>query len=279
MNTTGSDLTESDWPLLLNVSQLQARLAAKELLLVDLSKREDYLDSHIPGAVHLEFTDIVAERPPIGGLLPDASRLSEVLSRIGLSAARSVVAYDNENGGKACRLLWTLDVLGHAGSSFLDGGMKAWLGAGNALQTGVHDAVQSSFTANIAAPHQADKDYVLAHLGDSDTVFLDTRTAAEFDGTNLRAARGGHIPGAVNFDWVNAMDPDRGMCLRSADELRRALGALGVTPDQEVVTYCQTHHRSSHTYVVLKSLGFTRIRGYAGAWSEWGNDPHTPVEC
>ena len=94
----------------------------------------------------------------------------------------------------------------------------------------------------------------------------------------MRAGRGGHIPGAVNLDWVNAIDQTRALRFQPESVLRDLLESRGITPDREVMVYCQTHHRSSHTYMVLRSLGYPRIRGYPGAWSEWGNDPATPVE-
>ena len=109
-------------------------------------------------------------------------------------------------------------------------------------------------------------------------VLLDTRTPAEFSGADRRAARGGHIPGAVNVDWTLTMDPDRHRALRPADELRALYAQAGVDPDAEVVAYCQTHHRSSHTFWVLRHLGYRRVRGYPGAWSDWGNRDDTPVE-
>lgn len=77
---------------------------------------------------------------------------------------------------------------------------------------------------------------------------------------------------------MNAIDRTRGIRLKPAEELKQVLTELGVTPDKEVVTYCQTHHRSAHTYIVLKSLGYARLRGYPGSWSEWGNSPETPIE-
>ena len=124
----------------------------------------------------------------------------------------------------------------------------------------------------------ADAGYILARLDDPGTALLDTRTPEEFSGERVRAARGGHIPGAVNFNWVEAMDADHNLRLKPAPVLLESLAALGVTPDKEVIAYCQTHHRSSHTFVVLKWLGFERVRGYPGAWSEWGNREDTPVE-
>ncbi|MFO1352680.1 MAG: rhodanese-like domain-containing protein [Gammaproteobacteria bacterium] len=97
-------------------------------------------------------------------------------------------------------------------------------------------------------------------------------------GIDVRAARGGHIPGALNLNWLEAIDRGRALRFKPDDDLRALLAGRGVTPDKEIMPYCQTHHRSSHTYMVLKHLGFPRVCAYPGAWSEWGNDPALPLE-
>jgi len=74
------------------------------------------------------------------------------------------------------------------------------------------------------------------------------------------------------------MDKSRNMRLKSEMDLRALLEGKGITADKTVITYCQTHHRSSLVYIALKALGYPSVKGYAGAWSEWGNDPDTPVE-
>ncbi len=124
----------------------------------------------------------------------------------------------------------------------------------------------------------SDKDYILSRLGQPDLTLLDTRSPAEYEGRDVRAARGGHIPGAVNLNWIEAMDQTRQLRFKADPVLRRMLAAIGVTPDKEVIVYCQTHHRSAHTYIVLRHLGYQRLRAYPGAWSEWGNTPGLPVE-
>ena len=73
-------------------------------------------------------------------------------------------------------------------------------------------------------------------------------------------------------------DPERGLRIRDYAELITELEALGLTPDKEVITHCQSHHRSGLTWLVGKALGFEKIRGYAGSWKEWGNRDDTPVE-
>ncbi len=266
-------------PLLIEPEQLQSRLADPTVLPVDLCDPASYAAGHIPGAVHLDYADLVWIEPPVMGLLPDEARLGEVCSRLGLTPERHVVAYDEEGNGRAARLLWTLAVLGHEPVSLLNGGIHAWDAAGGPLEAQVRRPPRSVYPARFANPAAvADKTYILERLGHADVALLDTRTPAEFAGLDQRAARAGHIPGAVNLNWSDAMDPRRQLRLQPAPVLRELLAARGVTPDKEVIVYCQTHHRSAHTYWVLRYLGYPRVRGYPGAWSEWGNDPSLPVE-
>jgi thiosulfate/3-mercaptopyruvate sulfurtransferase len=123
----------------------------------------------------------------------------------------------------------------------------------------------------------ADREFILRHLEDPAVVLLDARSPDEYRGVKRFAERGGHIPGAVNLDWLQTMDPARGLRLKPAQELRALLAPLGVAPDKDVVCYCQSHHRSAHSWMMLRSLGFERVRGYPGSWSDWGNQADTPV--
>jgi len=266
-------------PLLVEPAELQSRLDDPRLLIVDMNRAETYAELHLPHAVHLEYNSLVRNEPPAAGMLPSEADLSRVLSRIGLTPERHVVAYDEEGNSRTTRLLWTLSVLGHDRYSLLNGGLEAWQEEDRPVTAVPVQPTRSNYRARLAhAADIVDRNWIVSHLGDPNIVLLDTRSPAEFEGRTLRAARGGHIPGAVNFDYVNAMDTARALRLKPAAVLQKMLEKTGVPKNKTVVVYCQTHHRSSHTFFVLKYLGYPSLKAYPGSWSEWGNLPDTPIE-
>ncbi|MCG6871598.1 MAG: sulfurtransferase [Gammaproteobacteria bacterium] len=264
---------------IIETAQLQDRRKDPGLCIVDLSKRKNHIKGHIPGALYLDYSALVSGDKTAPGRWPGDSRITGLVRALGLTPDTHVVALDDEGGGRAGRLLWTLDVIGHTNWSLLNGGMYAWVNEGYSVTTEDAEipAVSDYPEAHIVRGF-ADREYVLSHLDDSDVVLLDARTPKEFDGRKQYAARAGHIPGAVNLDWLDTMDMRRNARLLPDGQLSSLLAERGVVPEREVVVYCQTHHRSAHSYVVLRHLGYPRVRGYAGAWSEWGNDPDVPVE-
>jgi len=269
----------TDLPLLIEPELLEQQLNDPDLLLLDVRNIDDYAEGHVPGAINLDYATIIRVAPPAMGLMPTEAQLRAIFSTLGLKPNKHVVAYDDEGNGRAGRLLWTLDALGHAHFSLLNGGFVAWEAEERPLDQQAGRPASGRYPAKLANPDViADKDYILSRLGQPDLALLDTRTPAEYAGIDVRARRGGHIPGAVNMNWIEAMDQSRQLRFKPDDTLREMLAEIGVTPDKEVIVYCQTHHRSAHTYMVLKHLGYEKVRGYPGAWSEWGNDPELPVE-
>ena len=113
-------------------------------------------------------------------------------------------------------------------------------------------------------------------LGRADVVILDTRSDGEYNGTTVRAKRGGAIPGAVHLEWTRNLGPDG--AFKPAAELQAMYEAAGVTPDKEVVTYCQGGYRAAHSYLALRLLGYPRVRNYIGSWKEWGDREDLPIE-
>lgn len=265
-------------PLLIEPEYLDDSLSYDNVLLIDLSKPGTYSKLHVPGAVHLDFSQLVSTNKPVMGQLPDDTTLERVLSATGISNDTHVIAYDDEGGGRACRLLWTLAAVGHNRFSLLNGGLHAWANEGHRWTAEPVTPVVREFKATHDSSVIARPEYILEHLDDDDHHLLDVRSPQEFSGAKKLAERGGHIPGAVNVEWTQTMDRTRNLRLLPDEQLRTMYGEAGITPEHETICYCQTHHRSAHAWFVLKYLGHERVRGFPGSWSLWGNREDLPVE-
>ena len=266
----------SNLPLVIEPAELAARLDAPELILVDLTSTARYAEGHLPGARFVDPKRTQWAQPPAPGLLPSQAQLEALFAELGHRRDAVYVIYDDEGGGWAGRFIWLLDVIGHRHYHYLDGGLHAWLAEQRPLSREVPPAVSGTLSLTLDDGPTATRDYLESRLGAADLVVWDARSPAEYRGEKCFAARGGHIPGAVNLEWTAAMDPARSLRIRS--DAASLLQALGIVPEKEVITHCQTHHRSGFTYLLAKALGYPRVKAYAGSWSEWGNLPDTPVQ-
>lgn len=260
-------------PSLISADALAARRTPA--LTVQVTSRQAYDAAHLPGAVLVAPPELVSGIPPATGALPSARRLTDLFQRIGLTAGREIVVLDDEGGGWAGRLAWTLDVIGHRNWRYLDGGLRAWHAAGLPLATTPTPTARSNLTIAIGRGPVAEAEELLARLADPDLLVWDCRSPEEYAGRKVAARRGGHIPGAVNLDWLELMDRRRN--LRLVENLAERLAESGIVPERDVVAHCQTHHRSGLAYMAARLCGFPRIRAYPGSWAEWGNRDDTPV--
>ena len=195
-------------------------------------------------------------------MLPGADAWESLLSDAGVGSDDDIVAYDDTHGVFAARFLVTAELYGHSPDRLhlLDGDFSAW-NRERGSTTESPSPTESSYT--VRDPENSplvDYDTIRAALDDPEAVVVDTREAWEFEE--------GHLPGSVNRDWRDRVDDDtRG--LKPADELAAILDGVGVAPDTRVLLYCNTARRISHTYVVLRSLGYEDVGFYEGSLTEW----------
>lgn len=247
-------------------------------LIIDLGKAQTYAQHHLPTAINLDYKHIIHGMLPAPGGLPDVHRLQALFDAIGLGLDTQVLVYDDEGNGKASRFIWTLDVIGHQHYHLLNGGIHSWINQGLPTEQQMNRPQPARATLAITDTSIADKAYVLSNLDSADHILVDTRSLAEFSGERGGGLRKGHIPGAIHFEWLEAIDQHNDLRYFTDEVLQAKFNALDITKDKQIITYCYTHHRSAHTYAVLKHLGYPRVKGYAGAWSEWGSDPELPIE-
>jgi thiosulfate/3-mercaptopyruvate sulfurtransferase len=260
---------------LIEPDRLQQTLDAEQAMLVHVGDETNYQRGHIPGAVLVTPAQLISGVPPATGRLPEVEQLIALFAGLGYQRERAIIAYDDEGGGWAGRFIWTLDVIGHRHWSYLNGGLHAWQQAQGSLETEPHTPAPAEVSLTIERGPIAEIPDVLAAIDQGGACIWDVRSAAEYAGTKLAARRGGHIPGAVNLDWLDLMDPDRGLRLREG--LEALLAEHGIERSKPIITYCQSHHRSGLSYLVARLLEFPAPRAYHGAWSEWGNRDDTPI--
>ena len=261
---------------LVDVAWLRARLADPQLRLIDARTPEEYARGHIPGAVNLNVSAIGTQNTDPAGVEDFNRRQLAALRAAGVNGDSLVVAYDDFSGANAARAVWVLDYYGHDNARLLDGGLQAWRADGGEVTPETPRYPPGDFEAHPRPEALATYRDILERLDDPGAVILDTRRRSEYLGTEVRAARGGTIPGAVHVEWLNHLD-EQG-ALRAADELRALFARHGITPDKEVIPFCGGGYRSAHAYLVLTMLGYPRVRNYLGSWGEWGNRPELPVE-
>ena len=268
-----------------STDQVAARLRDGGVRVVDCRFSFDrdmgdaYFAGHIPGAVHCDWsTDLSAPPPPSGHprwmLLPPDD-FARTMSRLGISNDTTVVGYDAEGGHHAARLWVALRRYGHDTCAVMEGGIQKWTAEGRPLEKGDVAVPAGRFVSDPREGVIASKEDVLAAVRRGDPWLLDVRRETEYTGEEVRAARGGHIPGAVHMLWKDALRDD--WMLRDPDELEELYTNAGFVPDTSTITYCQAGVRAAFTHLLLTALGHEDVRTYDGSWEEWGNDPSMPV--
>lgn len=257
---------------IVSVNDASGLVGKEGVVFVDTRNYWKYADGHIPGAVNLELYAFHWIDTSEEGLKAFSRQMAGLFGAFGIDNHKQVVFYQNNSGYDAARGVWLLEWLGSKRARMLDGGLNAWKREGLPLSEKDSELPRTRFAARPDRSVISTIGELKSSESDKDEV-LDVRSAGEFDGTHKRAAKAGHIPGAVNIEWKKAVRRDG--TLKSATQLKALY--KGVSPSAGVVTYCQSGYRAAHSWLVLKSLGFENVKNYIGSWYEWGSDPETKV--
>jgi len=245
--------------------------AAKRFRILDARKREQYKAGHVPGTVWVDHDtwskksrdELSHEdwRKRVGGL--------------GIDIDTPVVIYD-DNGTSAARIWWILRYWGVKDARLMNGGWTAWQAAKGKVSKEEPEIHAKNATLAPQVTRLASKSQILEILKEKKTQIMDVRSKGEFCGEDKKAKRNGAIPSALHLDWKEAIDP-KTKRLKPASELKKLLADAGIDLDRPAVTYCQSGGRAAMMAFTLELMGAKDVRNYYRSWSEWGNDPDTPI--
>jgi thiosulfate/3-mercaptopyruvate sulfurtransferase len=267
----------SDDSLIVTPEALIEKLDDPGLVIIDTRPLEDYQEGHLSNARHMDLFRLRLKESSEAAISSFVQTMEHVLADAGVTPDSTVVFYDDISGMRAARGVFIIEYFGYHNAAMLDGGITAWRQAGGDITNAPSEPSPGSFSANPVEDLLATCQYVLHGLEREEVVILDTRSPTEHSGEEVRAARGGRIPRSINIEWKDNLDS--GGAFKSADSLRALYTDHGVTPDKEIITYCQGGYRSSNTWLALKLIGYPQVRNYLASWAEWGERTDTPIDC
>jgi thiosulfate/3-mercaptopyruvate sulfurtransferase len=269
-------LVSTDW--------VQEHLDDDSIRIVEVDENPAlYAESHIPGAIGFDWQKDLQDQVKRDFLGP--KEFGELFGSRGISNDHTIVLYGDRNNWFAAYTYWYLNYYGHDNARLMNGPREKWIAEGKPTSKELPSFPAAKFEAT--GPNddiRAKRDEMLK-LVDTDTQLVDVRSPQEFSGELIAMAgyeqegaqRGGHIPGAANVPWAQAVNEDG--TFKSADDLRKLYEGKGVLNGNDIVAYCRIGERSAHTWFVLHELlGNDNVKNYDGSWTEWGNMVAVPVE-
>lgn len=241
------------------------------------SHRAAYNEAHIPNAVFIDWQVDIVEPDSPSNDIASAERFAELMGRLGIDSATTVVVYDDAASMFAARLWWSLRYYGHGPIYILDGGWHKWVAEGRPVDRDIPQCEQKTFLPRINPKLKASAEDILESIETGALQLIDVRSPQEFAGEAARAQYAGHIPTAINLPRKAMVADD--MTLKPVDDLKNCFSNAGIDLDaNDTVLYCNSGVSACFGLLALEAAGARHLRIYDGSWKEWGNDAAKPIE-
>ena len=260
------------------------------VVLIDARSEGDYKKGHIPGAINLGGQGGEKVLRDVDARILPVKNYEEILGKAGIGRNDEIIVYGDKGDTGATVVFWIFEYLGAPKAKVYYGGYDDWTAAKQPVTNEERMLAAKAFGAKPRPELLATTDFVKSNLKSQKVQIVDVRTKKEYTGDDIRALRGGHIPGSINIPHEEAWaDPEAskkfhekkvpnrdGMALKDVAALKEVY--KGLDPKKEIVALCQTGTRSTQTYAVLRDLGFQKVRNYDDSWIVWGSDRNLPVD-
>jgi thiosulfate/3-mercaptopyruvate sulfurtransferase len=245
------------------------------VIVVDTRSFSEFKNGHILAAVNVDLFQLHWFDTTKRGIKDFNRQTRLLLSHIGIRKESYVVFYDNVSGISAARGVWLLLYFSHKKVSMLDGGFEKWKGEHYPVETKSNPLIHSRFRGKIDQSIIAEAEEVNRSIYKKNAVIVDARSIEEYDGSEVRGARRGHIPSAINIDWRENVENGT---FKSKDKLSSIYSKIPANRKIKIITYCQGGYRAAHALLALKMLGYDNVKMYLGSWGEWSNRLDLPTE-
>lgn len=269
---------------LIECTELSQKDSRENYKVIDLRKSEKYKLGHIPNAINIWRTDIVDNVNDYGGIMAKKAVIESLFGKLGIKNGDQIIIYDDKGLCDAARLWWILDFYGYSKVKLLNGGFTKWKKENHPVSLGTVVLEKTSFTFTNSTDkktHYADMNEVKNAISDSKVVLLDTRELEEYTGDFMKkgAYRSGRIPSSSWCNWSETVDYKNSTQFKGLEKLKDIYASKGITPDKEIIVYCQSGVRSAHTtFVLTQLLGYPNVKNYDGSWIEWSYFKELPIE-
>jgi thiosulfate/3-mercaptopyruvate sulfurtransferase len=261
--------------LLIDTKWLNTNSNHPDLHIIDVRTYAEYNKGHIPKALSLDMQDLLTQLTEENALNPEY--FEQLMQHLGIDQTDLVVIYDQGDNLYAAYLFFLLEYFGHKDRvKLLNGGYSEYLSDNGEISKITEKLPSGNFQAEPNDLILATADEILNALYHPSLVLVDTRRPAEYLGKEKRALRAGHIPGAINTEWINNLKSATPSTFKTYPELIKVYPWFNRSSDQKIIVYCHSGLRASNTYFVLRLLGAPSVSLYLGSWSEWGNKEEFP---